>query len=138
MARKRPPQIHTHHLQRLAVIYIRQSTPRQQSWNHSSIAYQRSQINFALTWGWLPERIVVIDEDLGQSGTTAKGREGFQRLLRLVDQGQVGGIFCTHLSRLSRGHSDLDNLVGQCRLHRTLLISNDQIIDLHNSPNHLS
>lgn len=112
MSEDRPSQIQAHHLQRLAVEYMRQSTLHQVTHNIGSTEHQRGQTNFALKWGWPPDRIIVIDEDLGWSGTTAAGRHGFQELLRLVGQGQVGGIFC------ATTHSRADSTL-RCRNYST-------------------
>lgn len=137
MSDDRPSQIQSHHLQRLAVGYVRQSTLRQAAQNIGSTAHQRSQTNLALKWGWSLDRVVVIDEDLGQSGTTQQGREGFQELFQLVVQGRVGAIFCSNTSRLSRATIDFENLIVQCRVHNTLLVVDGHIIDLNNSMNRL-
>jgi hypothetical protein len=58
--------------------------------------------------------------------------------VRLVGQGQVGGIFCANTSRLSRVSDDVRNLMAQCQLHQTLLISGGHIINLHDSMSNLS
>lgn len=137
MTKERPSQVQTHHLERLAIAYVRKSIVRQTD-EHLSIDSQRNLSNLALRWGWILDRIIVIDKDCGQSGTTTVKREGFQRLLRLIDQGCVGAIFCANPSRLSRVASDFNELVSQCRLHDTLLVINGHIINANNSFDHLS
>lgn len=78
MTKERPSQVQTHHLQRLAIIYVRQSTLRQVRENHDSTEYQRCLRNLALTWGWQPAQIKVIDADRGRAGIGTTGRNGFR------------------------------------------------------------
>ena len=75
------------HLQRAAYLYIRQSTLRQVVENTESTERQYALRRRAVVLGWPEERIVVIDEDQGQSGASAGGREGFQRLVAEVGLG---------------------------------------------------
>lgn len=88
----RPLQIQGCRLDRLALVYIRQSVLRHVS-EHPGSTEDQSQIDLALKWGWPIERIKALDEPLGSSGIRAEGRNEFQRLLRLVRQGRVGCIF---------------------------------------------
>jgi hypothetical protein len=67
----------THH-QRLAIIYVRQSTPKQVTQNQESQQYQYRLQTRAQELGWTAERVRVIDSDLGFSGSEAAGRSGFQ------------------------------------------------------------
>jgi hypothetical protein len=71
-------------LERLAVVYVRQSTPKQVLENRESTARQYAFADQAAAWGWPRERIVTIDAALGKSGRTAEGRSGFQRLVTAV------------------------------------------------------
>src|SRR4051794_20729310 len=68
------------HLRRLAVIYIRQSSETQVRQNTGSTEYQRSLAAVAQSYGWPDSQIVVLDEDLGRSGSTTQGRNGWERL----------------------------------------------------------
>jgi hypothetical protein len=43
----------------------------------------------------------VIDADLGRSGTTATGRDGFREIVSRVCLGEVGAIFGLEISRLA-------------------------------------
>ena len=81
------------HLDRIAVVYPRQSTLRQVHENQESTSRQYALRDRAQALGWPQERVVVIDEDLGQSGSSAEGRRGFQRLADDVAHGRVGAIF---------------------------------------------
>src|SRR3954451_20260133 len=85
-----PHQITTRHLQRLACVYVRQSTLQQVLENTESTARQYALRERAIAFGWSPERIVVIDQDLGHSGASAADRIGFQRLVAEVGLGKVG------------------------------------------------
>src|SRR5947208_7928819 len=85
-----PSKVQPRHLERLAAVYVRQSTARQVLENRESTALQYGLRSRAVQWGWPPERVLVIDEDLGCSGATAEGRAGFQRLLVEVSLGHVG------------------------------------------------
>ena len=69
------------HLQRQAMLYVRQSTLHQVLENTESTARQYALRERAIALGWPAEQIVVIDQDLGQSGASAVDREGFQRLV---------------------------------------------------------
>ena len=69
------------HPDRLAVVYVRQSTIQQVTENRESTDRQYALVNRAIELGWSPDRILVIDEDQGKSGASAEDRLGFQRLL---------------------------------------------------------
>ena len=78
------------HLERLAVVYVRQST-RQQVIDHGeSTRLQYGLVERAVGLGWQTSRVLVIDEDLGKSGSSAAGRVGFQRLVTEITMGHVG------------------------------------------------
>ena len=77
------------HLKRKAFLYVRQSTLRQVFENQESTKRQYALRQRAVALGWSTEDIVVIDDDLGQSGATTAGREGFQRLVAEVGVGLV-------------------------------------------------
>jgi len=124
----RPPQIRTEHLQRLAVVYVRQSTPKQVEMHTGSTAHQRNQKLYALQWGWGEAAILVIDEDLGLSGTSGEHRQGWQRLLKLISDGRVGIIFVSEISRLSRSRRDFFTLVDLCREFDVLLVVEGTIV----------
>lgn len=81
------------HLERKAVVYIRQSTTKQVRLNTESQRNQRALVERAEILGWPKERIVVLDADLGQSGTSTSGRDDFTTLTADVALGHVGIIF---------------------------------------------
>src|SRR5262249_13173210 len=80
------------HLARLAVVYVRQSTQRQVLENRESTDLQYKLTRKAEEPGWRPDRVLVIDDDLGHSGSSAADRAGFQRLFAEVGLNHVGLI----------------------------------------------
>ena len=77
-------KLHDHHLRRLAIVYVRQSHPQQVVEHVESTARQYALVERASAWGWPRERVLVLDEDQGQSGQSMATRLGFQRLLAEV------------------------------------------------------
>jgi len=117
------------HLERLAVVYIRQSTIQQVNDHHESTARQYALVDRAVALGWPRERILIIDEDLGISGQSAEGRPGFQRLLAEVALDHVGLILGLEMSRLARSCKDWHQLLELCARFRTLLSDADGLYD---------
>ena len=85
-----PEKIHCQHRDRLAIVYVRQSTVQQVERHQESTRLQYALVDRAIQFGWPRETIVVIDDDLGRSGATIEGRLGFQRLVAEVGLGNVG------------------------------------------------
>ena len=119
------------HLERLAVVYLRQSSPAQVRFNIRSTERQYAFADEAAKLGWEPERIVVVDGDLGISGRDAHAREGYKELVGRVCCGEVGAIFGLEVSRLARSNADLQRLLELCGLTDTLIVDSDGIYDLH-------
>src|SRR4051794_2696679 len=86
------------HRDRLAVVYVRQSTPGQVRRHRESAGLQYGLVERAEAMGWPRSRVVVIDDDLGRSGASADGRPGFQRLLGEVALDRVGLILGVEMS----------------------------------------
>ena len=86
----RPEKIHGRHRERQAIVYIRQSTPQQVERHQESTRLQYALVERACQFGWARDAIVVIDDDLGHTGSTVEGRLGFQRLVAEVSLGRVG------------------------------------------------
>jgi hypothetical protein len=61
------------HRDRLAVVYVRQSSARQVLENRESTQLQYRLGDRAVALGWAEAQVLVIDEDLGQSGQSARG-----------------------------------------------------------------
>ncbi len=118
------------HLDRTALIYLRQSTLMQVREHGESTARQYGLAGEAARLGWAPGRIEVIDCDLGLSGRTATHREGFRGLLGRVCAGEAGAIFGLEISRLARSNADLSRLLEVARLTDTLVVDADGIYDL--------
>ena len=121
------------HLRRKAVIYLRQSSARQVEINTGSQLHQRSQIELARQYGWRDDRIEMLDDDLGLSGTSADQRPGWRRMLDLVSANLVGAIFVVDISRLARNTLDLLNFITTCIRHDVLLIVGGRIMDPRDS-----
>lgn len=118
-----------HHLSRSAVIYIRQSTPHQVISNQESRRLQYALKQRALDLGWNESDVLVIDSDLGISGSSAQGRDGFKDVAARVSLGQVGIIFSTEVTRLSRNCSDWYPLLDVCGYMNCLIADRDGIYD---------
>ncbi len=117
------------HLARQAMLYVRQSTLHQVLENTESTARQYALRERAIALGWEASRIVVIDQDLGQSGASAADREGFQRLVAEVGLGHVGLVMGLEVSRLARSSLDWHHLLEICTMTGTLILDEDGLYD---------
>ena len=99
-------KLQAHHLERLAVVYVRQSTLQQVLDHQESTRIQYGLVDRAQALGWSPARVLTIDEDLGKSGSSAEGRLGFQRLVTEVGLNHVGLILGVEMLRLARCSKD--------------------------------
>ncbi len=124
-------KIQAQHLTRQAIVYIRQSTPKQVQLNQESTRRQYQLVDRAHEWGWPRPLIKVIDEDLGLSGTSSHQRLGFQRLVAAISQDEVGLVLVTEISRLSRLNSDWHRVIELCAVFGTLIADADGIYDPH-------
>ncbi len=115
------------HLQRNAYIYIRQSSLRQVVEHSESTDRQYHLKDKASALGWDWDRIVIVDEDLGLSGSSAKSRDGFQYLMAEVSMAKAGAVFALEVSRLARSSSDWHRLLEICAMTETLIIDEDGI-----------
>lgn len=117
------------HLERLAIVYVRQSTPQQVAERRESRARQYALAEYAVALGWPESRVLVIDEDQGQSGSDAEHRLGFQRLLAELTMNHVGLVLGLEMSRLARSSKDWHHLLEICALFGTLLGDQDGLYD---------
>jgi len=117
------------HLQRKALIYIRQSTPHQVLTNQESLQLQYALQQHALDLGWRAEDIELIDHDLGLTAAFASHRSGFQELVTKVSLGQVGIVLSVEVTRLSRNCSDWYPLLDVCAYRGCLIADRDGIYD---------
>ena len=115
------------HLQRGALVYVRQSTVSQVRHHREGQQQQYDLGERARQLGFT--RVVVIDEDLGRSGSGLQERPGFGRLLSCVCQGLAGAVLALEASRLARNNRDWHHLVDLCALTGTLIIDADGIYD---------
>ena len=125
----RSPKLKPWHLDRWAIVYVRQSTPQQVTDHQESTARQYALADRALALGWPRDRVLVIDDDLGKSGQSVEGRPGFQRLLAEVALDHVGLILGLEMSRLARSCKDWHQLLELCARFRTLLADADGLYD---------
>ncbi len=117
------------HLARNALVYVRQSTMQQVDRNQESTRLQYGLAERAVALGWAPSQVVVIDEDLGRSGSSAEGRPGFQRLVAEVGLDHVGLVLGSEMSRLARSSRDWYQLLEVCAVFSTLLADADGLYD---------
>ena len=118
----RSDKITDSHLQRLAIVYVRQSTQQQVLQHRESTARQYALADRAVALGWPAASVEVIDEDQGHSGSSAEGRSGFQRLLAEISSDRVGVILGLEMSRFARSCKDWQTLAaGIINLSETTL-----------------
>jgi DNA invertase Pin-like site-specific DNA recombinase len=125
-------KISSSHLGRTAIVYLRQSSPRQVRENFRSTERQYALAEEAARLGWEAERIAVVDGDLGLSGrfSDTRARKGYQRLVSRVCLGEVGAILGLEVSRLARSSAETQRLLEFCALTDTLVIDTDGVYDL--------
>jgi DNA invertase Pin-like site-specific DNA recombinase len=124
-----PEKICGQHRDRLAIVYIRQSTLQQVERNQESTRLQYALVDRAFALGWSRDAIVVVDDDQGRSGATIEGRLGFQRLVAEVGLGRVGLVLGIEMSRLARSCRDWHQLLEICALFDTLIADADGVFD---------
>jgi DNA invertase Pin-like site-specific DNA recombinase len=117
------------HLKRRAYVYVRQSTATQVFANTESTARQYALVERARALGWPEDAVDVIDEDLGRSGATAEGRNGFRRLAEAVAHGRAGAIFTLEVSRLARSSQDWQRLLALCGVAQVVVCDEHAIYD---------
>jgi DNA invertase Pin-like site-specific DNA recombinase/uncharacterized protein YndB with AHSA1/START domain len=115
------------HLSRQAIVYLRQSSPAQVEHNRESTDRQYALADKARELGWPEQRITVIDEDLGVSGSGTVVRSGFQRLTAEVALARVGLVLGLEVSRLARNNADWHRLIDLAGLTDTLIGDADGI-----------
>jgi len=120
-------KIETFHLALNAIVYVRQSSMRQVRENIESTQLQYDLVQRVQCYGWQRDRIEVIDDDLGVSGSSIQGRNGFQRLLAEVSLGHVGIVMGIEMSRLARNCRDWHQLLELCAVFGVLIGDADGI-----------
>jgi excisionase family DNA binding protein len=114
------------HLTRDAYVYVRQSTPDQLLNHPESRRRQYALASRARALGW--ENVIVIDDDLGRSGS-GQLRPGFERLLAAICAGGAGAVLAIEASRLARNGRDWHTLLEFCAFVNSLIIDEDGIYD---------
>jgi DNA invertase Pin-like site-specific DNA recombinase len=122
-------QITMEQLSRTAVIYIRQSSLHQVSHNLESGRRQRNFVERALELGWNSERILVVDEDMGETASRTGQRSGFEQMITLVAVGKIGIILALEVSRLARANRDWYYLLDICAITGTLIADEEGLYD---------
>jgi DNA invertase Pin-like site-specific DNA recombinase len=117
------------HLQRMAYVYVRQSSMGQVRHHHESTERQYALQDRARSFGWLPSRIKVLDGDLGCSGSSTNDRTDFKALVVDVSLGNAGAVLALEASRLARSNADWHRLIEICGITRTLIIDEDGCYD---------
>jgi DNA invertase Pin-like site-specific DNA recombinase len=125
----RSAKVRDHHLDRKAIVYIRQSSPQQVAEHKESTARQYALADVAVALGWPRDRVEIIDVDQGRTGQTTEGRHGFQYILAELGLDHVGILLGQDASRLARSDPDWVPLVRSCGLFRALLGDYDGLYD---------
>jgi DNA invertase Pin-like site-specific DNA recombinase len=118
-------KLRTQHLERKAILYVRQSSPYQVSHN-----LERQKLQYAMETrlrqlGW--HEIQVIDDDLGRSAAGAVTRAGFERMVAEVCLGKVGAVAAREVSRFARNSREWQQLVEVCRVVDTVLVDQEMV-----------
>jgi DNA invertase Pin-like site-specific DNA recombinase len=114
---------------KLAYIYVRQSTAVQVRQHQESTQMQYRLADRAAALGWPRERITVIDDDLGKSGTSSVERHGFQRLIAEIGLGKAGLVLSLDASRLARNNHDWHQLLELCSIFGVLIADGERLYD---------
>jgi DNA invertase Pin-like site-specific DNA recombinase len=122
-------RITTAHRAKLAYIYVRQSSPGQVRHHQESTELQYRLVERATLFGWPRERVHVIDDDLGKSGTSSRDRQGFQTLIAEVGLGKAGLVMSLDASRLARNNRDWHQLLELCSLFGALIADGERLYD---------
>jgi len=118
-------KIRPHHLERKAILYVRQSSVYQVNNNLESQKLQYAMEKRLRDLGW--REVEVVDEDLGRSASGTVARAGFERMVAEVCLGQVGAVAAREVSRFARNSRDWQKLVEVCRVVDTLLIDQEMV-----------
>ncbi len=122
-------KVQADHLRRDAYLYVRQSTLRQVMEHTESTQRQYGLRQRAVALGWPADRVIVIDEDQGQSASGTVDRAGFQRLVGDVGVGRAGIVLGLEVSRLARSSTEWHRLLEICALTNTLILDEDGVYD---------
>src|SRR5207237_10151646 len=117
------PKLTPERLARKALVYVRQSKPSQLINNQESTRLQFSLVDRASALGF--QQVVIVDDDLGRTGSGLVDRPGFQRLAAEVCSGEVGAVFCVEASRLARNGRDWHHVIELCCMVGAVVVDSD-------------
>src|SRR5712664_71084 len=118
-------KVRPHHLERKAILYVRQSSAHQVLHNRESSALQYAMRDRLTALGW--SEVEVIDDDLGRSAAGGAQRAGFERMVAEVCLGKVGAVCAREVSRFARNSRDWQQLIEMCRVVDTVLVDQETI-----------
>jgi DNA invertase Pin-like site-specific DNA recombinase len=118
-------KIRSQHLQRKAILYVRQSSAYQVTHNLESQKLQYAMQERLMQLGW--REIEVVDEDLGRSAAGMVTRSGFERMVAEVSLGRVGAVAAREVSRFARNSREWQQLVEVCRIVDTVLVDQEMV-----------
>jgi len=118
-------KIGPHHLERKAILYVRQSSAHQVLHNRESSALQYAMRGRLMALGW--SEIETVDDDLGRSAAGGVARAGFERMVAEVCLGKVGAVAAREVSRFARNSRDWQQLIEMCRVVDTVLIDQETV-----------
>jgi DNA invertase Pin-like site-specific DNA recombinase len=118
------------HTEKLAYLYVRQSSRRQTERNTGSTDVQKEMYKYAVAYGFAPENIVLVLQDQGHSAALPNRRVAFRQMLKDVARRKVGAIICSHTSRLARTSGDNYHLVLACEMTGTLIIEKESVFNV--------
>src|SRR3984957_15592815 len=120
-----PDKIGAHHLERKAILYVRQSSAHQVLHNRESSVLQYAMRDLLVGLGWC--QIDIVDDDLGRSASGSVSRAGFERMVAEVCLGKVGAVAAREVSRFARNSRDWQQLIEMCRVVDTVLIDQEAV-----------
>ena len=118
-------KIRPHHLERKAILYVRQSSAHQVLHNRESSALQYAMRDRLVALGW--SQVETVDDDLGRSAAGGITRAGFDRMVAEVCLGKVGAVAAREVSRFARNSRDWQQLIEMCRVVDTVLIDQETV-----------
>ncbi len=130
-------QIDARHLQRLAAVYVRQSSPGQVRNNQESRQRQRALKERACQLGWPEERVLVLEEDQGRTASSTHGRQAYHELAEKVVSGRVGIILAVEVSRWARDNAAWQLLLRDCIFADVLLADEQRLYDPNDPHDHV-
>jgi DNA invertase Pin-like site-specific DNA recombinase len=130
-------KIQPHHLQRVAVVYVRQSSPTQLRNNRESSRRQRALKQRACDLGWPRERVLVLEEEKAKTGSSTEGRRAYRDLAEGVVDGRVGLILAVEVSRWARDNAAWQLLLRDCVFADVLLADEHKVYDVNDPHDHV-